>query len=140
MSVRPALLIVSKASLKEMVECLWAFPSTYNNHNEIFAKRTSNINKKKAWRTVLKSNLNTDSETPQVENDNNPDYKQFKSQEDKQQDLHHPPTHPHTHTHMHTCARTHTHTHAYMHACMYTHMPPPHTHTHILKRWVLRAE
>ena len=37
--------------------------------------------------------------TPQAENDDSHDYKQFKSQEADQQDLHHTNIHMHAHTH-----------------------------------------
>ena len=65
-------------------------------------------------------------EVPRAENDNN-DYKQFKSQESKQ---------ARNTLHIHTLACTHTHTNtcmpAHMHARTHTHMQT-HTHTHMHK-------
>ena len=77
-----------------------------------------NLHKNRVWHAVENSNINyIHGVTLYVENDNNNDYKQLKSQEAKQArpTLH---THMHAHTHTRMHARTHAHTHT-------------HTHTHI---------
>ena len=67
---------------------------------------------------------------PQVENDYNNYYKQFRPHESRQLDLHHTPaSHTHTHTHARTHAHTHTNKTKQKHACMRAHV---HAHAHSL--------